>query len=265
MGLWWIACLLAAMSATEVASAQQHSQTKIADGEYELYEQPVSDAGGPFREAVYNIHETWTLSRVDQGAYEVQGRFESLSGRGNSSPFLFELSPDMAVVSVKEYAKLRYVQGAGPLTCEVLPLQLHCSADLSEGKKAVDSRTTLEDPYAVLWPISPFSLGPITRQAKANPDKPLNIELVTIEQPNAENPVETTTVRGPLSYVGDEQLVAGQKWAAQKFSLKVGTNREYLIWTSQKGMLLALAVQHAHRNWREEGIRLAHFHSYADF
>lgn len=52
---------------------------------------------------------------------------------------------------------------------------------------------------------------------------------------------------------------------ALKFSLKIPLHPQYLIWTSTKGLLLALAIEHEHKDWPEEGLRLARFESSTDF
>jgi hypothetical protein len=66
--------------------------------------------------------------------------------------------------------------------------------------------------------------------------------------------------------LGKEDIeAAGQKWHAHKFSLEVALHPEFLIWTSSNGLLLALAVEHEHKNWPEEGMRLARFESFTEF
>ena len=80
------------------------------------------------------------------------------------------------------------------------------------------------------------------------------------------NPVRATILEGPLQYLGEENIeAAGRKWKAHKFSLKVPLQPQYLIWTSRKGLLLALAIEHAHKDWPEEGLRLARFESSTEF
>jgi hypothetical protein len=39
----------------------------------------------------------------------------------------------------------------------------------------------------------------------------------------------------------------------------------YLVWTSAKGLLFALSVEHAHADWPKEGLRLARYESFPDY
>ena len=124
----------------------------------------------------------------------------------------------------------------------------------------------MQHPFGLLWPISAFSLSGITQEAERDPNHPTEVELAKIEQPDEENPVEVTILGGQLRYLGDEGIeLAGKKWVARKFSLKVALQPEFLIWVSPKGLLLSLAVEHAHKNWTEEGMRLVRFHQWVDF
>ena len=71
---------------------------------------------------------------------------------------------------------------------------------------------------------------------------------------------------GELRYLGTEELeAAGQSWQAYKFSIKVPFYPRFLLWTSSKGLLLALAIEHKHADWPKEGIRLVRFVKWADF
>jgi hypothetical protein len=40
---------------------------------------------------------------------------------------------------------------------------------------------------------------------------------------------------------------------------------EYLVWTSAKGLSLALSVEYAHADWPKEGLRLARYKSSVDY
>jgi hypothetical protein len=247
---------------------QEARRTKVAEGEYAIYEEANGGAVGPFGEEVYNFRESWTLWRVERGQYKVEGvrRFESPRDQVHNNRFVAELSRDLTVIRVEEFARLRWVRDSGPLSCQFLPSELHCSSGGSDPKHSIDLRTRLENPYGLLWPISPFSLSGITREIERDPTRATDVDLVRIEQPSASNPVETTILGGPLQYLGEEDIeTAGQKWRARKFSLKVALHPEFLIWTSSKGLLLALAVEHEHKNWPEEGMRLARYQSWTEF
>ncbi len=124
----------------------------------------------------------------------------------------------------------------------------------------------MQHPFGLLWPISAFSLSGVTREEERNIDRPAEVQLASIEQPDEDNPVEVTVLDGQLRYLGEESIeLAGQNWRAHKFSLKVALHPQFLIWTSSKGLLLSLAVEHAHKNWAEEGMKLVRFQKWADF
>jgi hypothetical protein len=248
--------------------AQAAGRARIADGEYAIYERDISGTLSPLEEEVYNFRESWTLWRVEKGQYQVEGiqNFESPKDELHSNRFVAELTRDLTVIRVKEFAKLRWVPDSGPLSCEFLPTQLDCSSGGSDPKREIKLRTPLEKPYGLLWPISPFSFGGITREVERDPKRASQVDLVRIEQPGMADPVRATILEGPLQYLGEEDIeAAGRKWKAHKFSLKVPLHPQYLIWTSPKGLLLALAIEHEHKDWTEEGLRLAHFEGSTEF
>lgn len=243
-------------------------RTKIAEGEYVIFEQANSGAFGPFGEEVYNFHETWTLWRVGTGQYEVNGvrRFESPRDVPHVDPFVVHLSRDLTVIDVTEIAKLRWRRDSGPLACTFLAKELHCSSGARDPKQSIELRIPMERPFGLLWPVSVFSLSGLTREAERDPNRGTPIQLVTIEQPSADVPVNPTVLNGVLQYMGEENFQTGkQKWPALKFSLKVPSHPQFLIWTSSKGILLGLAIEHSHKNWPEEGMKLTRFQEWADF
>jgi len=243
-------------------------RTKVAEGEYTINEHHNSGAAGPFQEEVYNFHESWTLWRVDKGQYEVEGvrNFESPRDEPHSNRFVVELSRDLTLLRATEFTKLKWVPDSGPLSCEFLPTQLDCSSGGSDPKREIKLRTPLDKPYGLLWPISPFSFGGITREVERDPARATPVDLVAIEQPGMATPVRATVLEGPIQYLGDENIeAAGRKWHAHKFSLKIAARPQYLIWTSPKGLLLALAIEHEHKDWPDEGMRLERFESAKEF
>lgn len=247
---------------------QSAGGTKVAEGEYAVIEHHNSGAAGPFQEEVYDFHESWILSRTNRGQYQADGvrRFESPKGESHSNRFVAELTRDLTVIRAKEFTKLKWVPDSGPLSCEFLPAQMDCSSGGSDPKREIKLRTPLDKPYALLWPVSPFSFGGITREVEHDAAKPTLVDLVSIEQPGMAEPVRATILEGPLQYMGEEDmLAAGRKWHAHKFSLKIPLHPQYLMWTSQKGLLLALAIEHEHKDWPEEGMRLARFEGTTDF
>jgi hypothetical protein len=249
--------------------AQDESgQTKLAQGEYVIYEQSNDGAVGPFPEEIYNFDETWTLSRDGRGGYQVRGvrKFQSLRGEPNTDPFVVDLSRDFTITRVEEATQLKWVKDSGPLTCDFLPTELSCSSGGSNPKDSIALHVPLENPYGLLWPISPFSLSGVTREVERDPMRSTRVDLLTIEQPSPANPIATTILEGPIRYLGQEDIAAaGKNWRAFKFSLKVPMHPEYLIWTSPQGFLLRVAIEHAHKNWQQEGMRLARFQSWNGF
>jgi hypothetical protein len=251
-----------------VPSPPVGARTKIAEGEYVIVEQANSGAFGPFGEEVYDFHETWTLWRIATGRYEVEGerRFESPRDVPHINRFLVELSRDLTVTRMTEFSKLKWMRDSGPITCEFLRGELHYSSGARDPKQAIDLRIPMEHPFGLLWPVSIFSLSGVTREAERDRSRPTPIQLVTIEQPSAWLPVNPTILDGALQYLGEEDLeAADQKWRAHKFSFKVPSYPQFLIWTSPKGILLALAIEHSHANWPQEGVKLVRFQKWADF
>jgi hypothetical protein len=243
-------------------SAEQTQRTKLAEGEYIIFQQANGGAIGPFGEEIYNFHETWTLWRAANGAYEVEGerRFESPKGTAHANRFAAELSRDLTITRVTEFARLRWRRDSGPLACEFLRGAFHCSSSAKNPRQSIELKIPMRRPFGLLWPISAFSLSGLTREAERDPHGETRIQLISIEQPSAEMPVVPTILDGELRYLGEENLdVAGQPLRAFKFSIKVVLSPELLIWTSRRGLLLAVAVQHEQKNWPEEGMKLLHF------
>jgi hypothetical protein len=243
-------------------------QTKIAEGEYATYEQANSGAFGPFGEEVNDFHESWTLWRTEKGQYRVEGerKFESPRYSAHTNRFLVELSRDLTVLRMTEFAHLKWRRDSGPLTCEFLVKELHCSSAARDPRKSIDLRISMEDPFGFLWPISPFSLSSLTRQSERDTARGTQVQLLSIEQPSAALPVHPMILSGQQQYLGDENIeVAEQKWHAHKFSLKVALHPQFLIWTSSRGLLLALAIEHPHPNWPQEEMKLVRFKKWADF
>ena len=243
-------------------------RTKIAEGEYAVVERANFGATGPFGEEVYNFHEIWTIWHTGSGEYEVEGnrQFESPKASPHDDRFLVRLSRDLTVIGMTEFAKLRWREDSGPLSCEFLLNDLHCSSNARDPKQELDLHTSMQHPFGLLWPISAFSLSGITREEERNFDRAAEVQLASIEQSNEENPVDVTILDGRLRYLGEESVeFAGQNWRAYKFSLKVALHPKFLIWTSSKGLLLSLAVENARKNWPGEGLRLVRFQKWADF
>ena len=248
------------------AAAVQKPRKKVAQGEYVVSEQANGGAVGPFGEEVYNFHETWVLWRDVDGRYEVEGerRFESPEGTARSDRFVAELSRDLTITRVTEFSRLKWRSDSGPLTCEFLRNELHCSSNAKNPEQAIEVRIPMQKPFGLLWPISAFSLGGLTREAERDPRHATQIQLVSIEQPSADMPVSPMILDGELRYLGEENIeVAGLQRRAFKFSIKAALSPEFIAWTTPNGLLLAVSVEHGDKNWPEQGMKLLHFQEWA--
>jgi hypothetical protein len=118
----------------------------------------------------------------------------------------------------------------------------------------------MQAPFGLLWPVSAFSFSGLTREAERDPHSATHIQLVTIEQPSADMPVEPMVLDGDLRYLGEDEIqVAGKMQRAFKFSIKVALSPELLVWTSPKGLLLAISLNHAGKGFPEESLKTLHF------
>jgi hypothetical protein len=253
---------------TPALSAVAATRMKIAEGEYAIYEQANGGAFGPIGEEVYDFHESWTLWRIEKGQYRVEGerKFESPRYAAHTNRFLVELSRDMSIIRVTEFAHLKWSRDSGPLSCEFLVKELHCNSGARDPHQSIDLHIPMEDPFGFLWPVSPFSLSSLTRESERDTARGTPVQLLSIEQPSPTLPIHPMILSGQLQYLGEENIeAAGQKWRAHKFSLKVALHPQYLIWTSSRGLLLALAIEHPDTNWPQEGMKLVRFKKWADF
>jgi len=249
-------------------TAASTQRIKVAQGEYVVLEGANGGAVGPFGEEVYNFHETWILWRDAKGEYQVEGqrRFESPKGIAHSDRFLAELSRDLTLSRVTEFGRLKWRSDSGPLTCEFLRSELDCSSNAKDRQNAINLKIPVKEPFGLLWPISAFSLSGVSREAERDPNRPTRIQLVSIEQPSAEIPLNPMVSEGELRYLGEENMnIAGQPRRAFKFSIKALLSPELIIWTSPRGVLLSVAVQHEGKGWPEEGMKLVQFQESAGF
>lgn len=277
-----IFCLFSAAAITELHAKQVDSKrtspedratpatsrTKIAEGEYAIYEEGNSGAVGPAGEEVFDFSESWTLWRNGKELFEVEGerKFESPRDVKHSDRFVIELSRDMTPIRTTEFAKLAWRRDSGPTTCEFLPKEVHCFSTDGGAGHAPEVHIQMQPPYGFLWPISPFSLSGLTREAERDLNRPNSIQLLSIEQRSPANPMYPIVRSGQLQFLGEETIsVADQSWQAHKFSLKVPSYPQFLIWTSSEGLLLSVAVEHAHPNWPKEGMKLSRYRKWAEF
>ena len=75
-----------------------------------------------------------------------------------------------------------------------------------------------------------------------------------------------TIQEGELRYLGGENIdIAGHPHRAFKFSIKVALSSELIVWTSPKGLLLAVAIRHEGKDWPEESMKLVRLQEWAGF
>jgi len=268
----FILCVHAAVGEPSQQQAEKakspSERMKVAEGEYVVLEGANGGAVGPFGEEIYNFHETWTLWRTAKGGYEVEGerRFESPKDITRSARFQAELSRDLTLIGLTEFSRLRWRRDSGPLTCKFLPKEFDCSSNAKDRQNDIDLKIPMEHPFGLFWPISALSLSGITREAERDAHQTTPIQLVSIEQPSADIPVNPIIREGELRYLGDENIdIAGQSHRAFKFSIKVALSPELVVWTSPKGVLLKVGIQHEGKDWPEESMKLVRFQEWEGF
>ena len=268
----FILCVHAAVAEPSQQQAEKakspSERTKVAEGEYVVLEGANGGAVGPFGEEIYNFHETWTLWRTAKGGYEVEGerRFESPKDITRSARFQAELSRDLTLTGLTEFSRLRWRRDSGPLTCKFLPKEFDCSSNAKDRQNDIDLKIPMGHPFGLFWPISAFSLSGITREAERDAHQATPIQLVSIEQPSADIPVNPIIREGELRYLGDENIdIVGQSHRAFKFSIKVALSPELVVWTSPKGVLLKVGIQHEGKDWPEESMKLVRFQEWEGF
>jgi hypothetical protein len=270
LGLSFHVRLSASPNLATGASAQQGQEqnpetgtpgrTRVAEGEYKV----LSRAGiGSFVPPVYDFTESWTLWRLEDGTFEVNGtrNYRSPADEPHSDNFEAHLSDRLQVMEIKEFRRLRWRPVTGPLTCDFLPAKIACTANSRDKSQNLNLDVPVQAAAGLLWPISAFSLSSITRSASHDPKAITPVKLLTFEEISDADPVFTTTLGGYLKYLGQEQLLlAGREWLADKFELKVATHPPFLVWTSSQGLLLGFAYEKDRDKLLQEGMILASFH-----
>jgi hypothetical protein len=247
---------------------QKAKRTRVAEGEYSVFQRKSGGAVGPFENEVFNFRESWTIWRTGDGEYEVTGerQFESPEGVPHRNRFEAQLARDLSVVAVKEFAKLRWRRDSGPLTCEFQPAQLHCSSGGKDPAKSILVDIPMRHPFGILWPLSPFSLNSVARAAGRHVNDVSPVQLVELVEESAESPVSPLVLDGHLRYLGQEDIrVANQKWRADRFEMEVPLHPGYLIWTSPDGILLSLAVESGTKNEPARRMDLVRYEKFAEF
>jgi hypothetical protein len=260
---------------THVVQAQpaEHSQelansvsTRVAQGEYKV----LGHSGiGSFDPAVYDFTESWTLSRLADGTFEVEGTrsYRSPADDAHSDNFHARLSSTLEVTELKEFRPLRWRPRSGPLTCDFLPVKVKCNADSRDKTDNLSLDIPVEAAAGLMWPISAFSLSSITRSASRDPKTTTPVELLTFEELSYVDPLFTTILTGQLKYLGHEKVhLAGHEWLADKFELKVATQAPFLLWVSSQGLLLASAYKsESNKLPEDDGMVLVSFRVWQEF
>ena len=251
----------AAIETAEGAQDENSQRVRVAAGEYQILQGANAAGIGSYAPGVYSFRESWTLWRLTDGSFDVEGEreYESPKDDLHSNRFSVHLSPDFRTLGVKEFRKLRWKPDSGPLSCEFHPAEMICTSSAKDPSQSVDLNVPMKDAYGFLWPISAFSLSNITRRVAKIHDKLTPVQLVTVEEPSPRNPVFVSTLDGNLKYLAEDEItLAGRKWRADKFELKVPLHPAFIIWTSPEGILLRFAPE-SKSTQAAEGLQLVHF------
>ena len=243
-------------------------RTRIAEGEYDIYTSSPDGGIGPFAPGVFNFSESWTLWRTPAGTFEVEGErmYESPAYEAHQDKFSVQLSADFHVLRVTDFRPLRWQPDSGPLTCKFLQGNLSCSSNAKNPANQISLNLPLKGAFGLLWPISAFSLSHITRFVDDRAGAAIPVEMVMVDEADSQNPAVTTILDGHLRYLGAENIfVARQKWTAEKFEMRVPLHQPFLIWTSQKGLLLDFTQADERGRPTETGMSLRRFEKFADF
>lgn len=243
-------------------------KVRVAEGQYKVYNQTNAGGIGPFAPAVYNFTESWTLWRSREGNFEVEGErdYDSPSDVPHSDRFSVRLTPGFRVSELREFRKLRWKPESGPLACQFLPSRLVCGSGTPEtaGQTLLD--LPMQGAYGFLWPISAFSLGHVTRFVERAPGSAISVEMLSVQEPSADEPVFASVLKGRLKYLGHENIsVADRKWQADKFELRVPLHAPYFIWTSRAGLLMDFVEEDKHGHATEQGMKLVRYQQWLDY
>lgn len=240
----------------------------VAQGEYKVYRQTTDGGIGPFNPALHDFTETWTLWRLADGTLQVEGSrtYEAPQFETHKDGFVVHLSADFKILRVTEYKKLRWRPDSGPLTCDFRPSALDCNSGAQDPAQEIRLHLPLKSTYGFLWPISAFSMSNITRFPHREPGDEIPVSMLTVDEPGPENPVLVSVLQGTLQLLGQEQItVAGHKWQADKFKLKVALYPPFIIWTSRQGLLLDLTLENNSNRMTERGMDLVRYEQFSDF
>jgi hypothetical protein len=252
-------------SRVPLTKAQESGRIKVAEEEYQATVE--GDLGiGPMETEIFHFRESWTLWRTTAGEYVLEGKrmFESPMGSPHENQFVAKLTHAFELLEVQEFAPLRFRPQSGPLRCAFLSQQLQCGAQAQDQTQAVDVRVSMDRPYGLLWPLSPFSLAGLTHNASANATKPSPVQVVQLEEISDVLPVLAirsdglirSLARSPTAFT-----VTGKSWYPEVYELTAGPVRKIQIWTSPEGLLLAADRP----GWPKSRIALVRFKQFAEF
>jgi hypothetical protein len=245
--------------------AQEPGRIKVAEGEYQVAVE--DDLGiGPTETEIFHFRESWTLWRTTAGEYLVEGKrnFESPMGSPHENQFTAKLAHAFELLEVEEFAPLRFIQQSGPLRCTFLPQQLQCDAGAPGEAQALELRVTMDRPYGLLWPLSPFSLAALTHNRSANATKPSPVQVVQLDEISDVIPVLPIRSDGLIRSLGRSQVVftvSGKSWYPNVYELTASPVRKMQIWTSPEGLLLAADRP----GWPKSRVALVRFQQFAEF
>lgn len=261
----WVVALVLLLSCRPSGTAQETGRVKLAEGEYRITEQ--GDLGvGPIETEIFNFRESWILWRVVGGEYEIDGEriFESPRGALQDNEFTAKLTPDLRLLNVTEFARLKFRRDSGPLTCEFLSKQLRCDSGAKDPAQRVNIQVALDRPYGLIWPLSAFSLAGLIRSASAKVGDRTPIQVVQLEEVSDPLPVLPIRSDGLIRYLGPSKVaitVSGKSWFPSVYEITASPLRKVTVWTSPEGLLLAAERS----SWPKGRMELVRFTKFADF
>lgn len=251
-----------------VAAQPTPEPVLVARGEYKVYRQKSDGGIGPFNPAVRDFSEAWSLWRLPDGRLRVEGTrsFEAPEFDYHKDGFTVHLSPDFKLLSITEYAKLRWKADSGPLSCDFHLTVLNCNSGAKDPANDIRLRLPFKSAYGFLWPISAFSMGNITRFVPREPGAEIPVSMLVMDEPGPANPVLFSVLEGTLQFLEQEQItVAGRKWQAEKFKLQVALYPPFILWTSRQGLLLDMALEDNSKRMTERGMGLVRYEQLSDY
>lgn len=247
------------------SESETSTAVRIAEGEYKVL---TENGIGPTDPAVFGFTESWTLWRLLDGSFEVNGTrsYRSPSYESHIHAFSVHLSSALTVLTLKEDRKLRWRPDSGPLSCDFLPGTISCTSNAKDASQNVRIDVPVENPAGFLWPLSAFSLSNITRSTNRNLNARTPVELVRLKEDSTADPIIAITLTGHLEYLGHEQLsVADRRWEADKFELRVATRPPYYLYTSPEGLLLSFSLESKDKAFSDERMVLVRFQQWEKF